>query len=41
MNADHAKEHSFDVNEFTMRASESCCDKFEFHKMLMKVMKLN
>ena len=27
----HAKEYSLDVIEFTMRANESCFDKFEFH----------
>ena len=31
MNAHHAKEYSLDVIEFTMRANESCFDKFEFH----------
>ena len=31
---DHAKEYTFDVIEFTMRANESC---FEFRKMLMNV----
>ena len=30
--ADHAKEYSFDVIEFTMRANESCFVKFEFRK---------
>ena len=38
---DHAKEYSFDVIEFTMRANESCFDEFEFRKTLMKVLKLN
>ena len=38
---DHAKEYSFDVIEFTMRANESCFDQFEFSKTLMKVLKLN
>ena len=38
---DHAKEYSFDVIEFTMRANESCFDQFEFRKTLMKVLKLN
>ena len=33
---DHAKEYSFVVIEFTMRASESCFDEFEFRKTLMK-----
>ena len=33
---DHAKEYSFDVIEFTMRANESCFDEFEFRKTLMK-----
>ena len=37
---DHAKEYTFDVMEFTMRANESCFDDFEFRKMSMKVMKL-
>ena len=37
---DHAKEYSFDVIEFTMRANESCFDQFEFGKTLMKVFKL-
>ena len=36
----HAKEYSFDVIEFTLRANESCFDEFEFHKTLMKVLKL-
>ena len=36
----HAKEYSFDVTEFTMRANESCFDQFEFGKTLMKVFKL-
>ena len=31
---DHAKEYSFDVIEFTMRANESCFDEFEFRKTL-------
>ena len=38
---DHAKEYSFDVIEFTMRANESCFDQFEFYKTLMKVLMLN
>ena len=38
---DHAKEYSFDVIEFTMRASESCFDQFEFCKTLTKVLMLN
>ena len=38
---DHAKEYSFDIIEFTMRANESCFDEFGFHKKLMKVLKLN
>ena len=38
---DHAKEYSFDVIEFTMRANESCFDEFEFRKTLMKVLKHN
>ena len=38
---DHAKEYSFDVIEFTMRANESCFDEIEFRKTLMKVLKLN
>ena len=42
---DHAKEYSFDVIEFTMRANESCFDQFEFGKTLMKssnfILKLN
>ena len=38
---DHAKEYSFDVIEFTMRANESCFDEFEFCKTLMKVLNLN
>ena len=37
----HAKEYSFDVIEFTMRANECCFDEFEFRKTLMKVLKLN
>ena len=37
----HAKEYSFDVIEFTMRANESCFEQFEFGKTLMKVLKLN
>ena len=37
---DHAKEYSFDVTEFTLRANESCFDKFEFLKTLMKVLTL-
>ena len=37
---DHAKEYSFDVIEFTMRANESCFDQFEFGKTLLKVFKL-
>ena len=27
---DHAKEYSFDVIEFTLRANESCISEFEF-----------
>ena len=38
---DHAKEYSFGVIEFTMRANESCFDEFEFRKTLMEVLKLN
>ena len=37
----HAKEDSFDVIEFTLRANESCFNEFDFRKMLMKVLKLN
>ena len=37
---DHAKEYSFVVIEFTIRSNESCLDEFEFHKALMKVLKL-
>ena len=37
----HAKEYSFDVIEFTLRANESCFNEFDFRKMLMKVLKLN
>ena len=37
---DHAKEYSFDVIEFTMRANESCFHQFEFGKTLLKVFKL-
>ena len=33
---DHAKEYSFHVIEFTMRANESCFDEFEFRKTLKK-----
>ena len=33
---DHAKEYSFDVIEFILRANESCFDEFEFRKTLMK-----
>ena len=36
----HAKEYSFDVIEFTLRANESCLEEFEFRKTLMKVLKL-
>ena len=36
---DHAKEYSFDVIEFAMRANESCFDQFEFGKTLLKVFK--
>ena len=36
---EHAKEYSFDVIEFTMRANESCFDEFKFRKALMKVLK--
>ena len=36
----HAKEYSFDVIEFTLRANESCFYEFEFRKTLMKVLKL-
>ena len=35
-----AKEYSFDVIEFTLRANESCFDEFEPRKTLMKVLKL-
>ena len=38
---DNAKEYAFDVIEFTIRANESCLDKFEIRKTLMKVLKLN
>ena len=34
----HAKEYSFDIIEFTMRANESCFDELEFRKTLMKVL---
>ena len=37
---DHAKEYSFDVTEFSMRANESYFDEIEFRKTLMKVLKL-
>ena len=37
---DHAREYSFDIIEFTMRANESCFDQFEFGKTLMKDLKL-
>ena len=37
---DHAKDYSFEVIEFTMRANESCFEQFEFGKTLMKVFKL-
>ena len=37
---DHAKEYSFDVIEFTLRANESCFNEFEFRKTLMTVLKL-
>ena len=37
---DHAKEYSFDVIEFTIRANESCFEEFECRKTLMKVLKL-
>ena len=36
----HAKEYSFDVIEFTLRANESYFEEFEFRKTLMKVLKL-
>ena len=36
----HAKEYSFDVIEFTLRANESCFYEFESRKTLMKVLKL-
>ena len=32
---DHAKEYSFDVIEFTMRANESFFDQFEFGNYYM------
>ena len=32
---------SAQMNEFTMRANESCFDEFEFRKTLMKVLKRN
>ena len=38
---DHAKENSFNVIEFTIRANESCFEEFECRKTLMKVLKLN
>ena len=38
---DHAKEYSFNVIEFTIRANESCFEEFECRKTLMKVLKLN
>ena len=38
---DHIKEYSFDVIEFSIRSNESCLDEFEFHKALMKVLKLH
>ena len=34
---DHAKEYSFDVIEFKLRANESYFDEFEFRKTLMTV----
>ena len=37
---DHAKEYSFNVIEFTLRANESRFDEFEFRKTLMTVLKL-
>ena len=37
---DHAKEYSFDVIKFTMRANESCFEEFEYRKTLMIVLKL-
>ena len=36
----HAKEYSFDVIEFTLRANESCFYEFESRKTLMKVLTL-
>ena len=38
---DHAKEHSFNVIEFTIRAIESWFEEFECRKTLMKVLKRN
>ena len=38
---DQAKEYSFNVIEFTIRANESCFAEFEYRKTLMKVLKLN
>ena len=38
---DHAKEYYSNVIEFTIRANESCFEKFEFRKTLLKVLKLN
>ena len=35
---DHAKEYSFNVIEFTIRANESCFEEFECRKTLMKVL---
>ena len=39
--SDRTKEYYFDVIKLAMRANESCFDKFEFYKTLMKVLKLN
>ena len=38
--ANHAKEYSFDVIEYSIRANESCFDKFEFCKTLINRFKL-
>ena len=38
--SNQAKEYSFDVIEFTMRANENCFDKFEFRKTLTNILKL-
>ena len=37
---DHAKEYSFNVIEFTIRAKESCFEEFEGRNTLMKVLQL-